>query len=61
MYDLIAAIGLALFIEGLLYAVFPKHMRKLMIFAISQSPTKLRKFGIFVIFVGLCVVTITRI
>lgn len=61
MYDLIAAIGLALFIEGILYAVFPMHMKKLMQFAISQNPSNLRKFGIFVIFLGLCVVTLTRI
>ena len=61
MYELIAALGLALFIEGILYAVFPAQMKKLMLFAISQSPSKLRKFGIFVIFVGLCLVALTRI
>ena len=61
MIDLVIAFGLALFIEGLLYSLFPVSMKKLMAFAISQDPKSLRKFGMLVIFIGLVIVAIARI
>ncbi|MAR79724.1 MAG: hypothetical protein CMM18_05815 [Rhodospirillaceae bacterium] len=60
MIELLAAFGLAIFLEGLLYALFPGYMKKILIFAISQNIKNLRIFGIIFIFLGLCVVALTR-
>ncbi len=61
MIELIAAFGLALFLEGLLYALLPGYMKKIMILAISQNLKNLRKFGIIIIFLGLGIVALTKI
>jgi len=56
MKDLISALGLLLFIEGLSFAIFPtriKHMLK----TIEKVPeTKLRSTGIFFLILGFLIV-----
>ncbi len=44
---LAVAICLALVIEGFLYALFPKHMRKMLIVMVSLPEETLRQAGLF--------------
>jgi uncharacterized protein YjeT (DUF2065 family) len=56
MKDLITALGLLLFIEGLLFAIFPTRI-KIMLKSIEEiPPTKLRKTGIFFLLLGFLIV-----
>ena len=56
MKDLISALGLLLFIEGLFFAIFPTKTKN-MIKAIEKIPeTKLRSAGIFFLILGFLIV-----
>jgi uncharacterized protein YjeT (DUF2065 family) len=56
MRDLISAIGLLLFIEGLLFAIFPTRI-KTMLKTLEKIPeTKLRGMGIFFLILGFLIV-----
>ena len=56
MKDLITALGLLLFIEGLLFAIFPTRIKN-MIKVIENIPeTKLRSAGIFFLILGFLIV-----
>jgi uncharacterized protein YjeT (DUF2065 family) len=56
MKDLILALGLLLFIEGLFFAIFPSRIKN-MIKAIEKIPeTKLRNLGIFFLILGFLIV-----
>ena len=56
MKDLISALGLLLFIEGLFFAIFPTRIKN-MIKAIDKIPeTKLRSVGIFFLILGFLIV-----
>jgi len=56
MKDLISALGLLLFIEGLFFAIFPTRIKN-MIKAIDKIPeTKLRSTGIFFLILGFLIV-----
>ena len=56
MRDLISAIGLLLFIEGLLFAIFPTRI-KTMLKTLEKIPeTKLRSVGIFFLILGFLIV-----
>tara|TARA_A100001011_G_scaffold382817_1_gene453207 strand:+ start:548 stop:733 length:186 start_codon:yes stop_codon:yes gene_type:complete len=60
MKDLITAIGLLLFIEGLLFAIFPSRI-KIMLKNIEEIPNKkLRITGIFFLILGFFVVWYIR-
>lgn len=57
MSDLIAALGLALFIEGVLYAAFPEQMKSWLAHLVAQPANRLRgvalgcaAFGLVVLF-----------
>jgi len=47
MKDLITALGLLLFIEGLFLAIFPTRIKNMLKSIEGISPTKLRSIGIF--------------
>jgi uncharacterized protein YjeT (DUF2065 family) len=56
MKDLILALGLLLFIEGLFFAIFPTRIKN-MIKAIEKFPeTKLRSLGVFFLILGFLIV-----
>tara|TARA_B110000211_G_scaffold163462_1_gene184616 strand:+ start:26 stop:211 length:186 start_codon:yes stop_codon:yes gene_type:complete len=56
MKDLILALGLLLFIEGLFFAIFPTRIKN-MIKVIERIPeTKLRSLGVFFLILGFLIV-----
>jgi uncharacterized protein YjeT (DUF2065 family) len=56
MKDLISALGLLLFLEGLFFAIFPTKIKN-MIKAIEKIPeNKLRRTGIFFLILGFLIV-----
>jgi uncharacterized protein YjeT (DUF2065 family) len=56
MKDLILALGLLLFIEGLFFAIFPTRIKN-MIKTIEKIPeTKLRSLGVFFLILGFLIV-----
>jgi|TARA_B110000967_G_C18341098_1_gene296714 uncharacterized protein YjeT (DUF2065 family) len=56
MKDLVSALGLLLFIEGLFFALFPTRIKN-MFKAIEKIPeTKLRTVGIFSLILGFLIV-----
>jgi len=60
MTDLITALGLALAIEGILYALFPDAMRKMMAQILSQPPAVVRTTGLMAAAAGVVVVRSVR-
>jgi uncharacterized protein YjeT (DUF2065 family) len=60
MTDLITALGLALAIEGILYALFPDTMRKMMAQILSQPPAVVRTTGLMAAAAGVVVVWLVR-
>ncbi|MEM7068021.1 MAG: DUF2065 domain-containing protein [Pseudomonadota bacterium] len=60
MDDLIVAIGLVLVLEGLVYAIFPGHMRR-MVEEISKIPdSTMRSFGLAALCIGVFIVWLVR-
>jgi len=56
MKDLILALGLLLFIEGLFFAIFPTKIKN-MLSSIEKIPeTKLRSIGVFFLILGFLIV-----
>ena len=56
MKDLITALGLLLFVEGLLFAIFPTRIKN-MLKVIEKIPeNKLRSAGIFFLILGFLIV-----
>lgn len=60
MMDLISALGLALAIEGILFAAFPQGMRKAMFEAAHSPIERMRIIGIACAVLGLLVVWFAR-
>jgi hypothetical protein len=60
MTDLIAALGLALAIEGILYALFPDGMRKMMAQILAQPQGAIRVAGLVAAAIGVVVVWSAR-
>ena len=56
MRDLISAIGLLLFIEGLLFAIFPTRIKNMLKAIEKISATKLRSVGVFFLILGFLIV-----
>ncbi len=56
MKDLITALGLLIFIEGLFFALFPTRMKNMLKTIEVISPTKLRSVGIFFLILGFIIV-----
>jgi uncharacterized protein YjeT (DUF2065 family) len=60
MLDLIAALGLALAVEGILFAAFPDGMRRAMYEAAHSPSDQMRIVGIVSAIIGLGVIWLVR-
>ena len=56
MKELVVAIGLLLFIEGMLYALFPSKMKNMLKFIEKISINQLRISGLFFALVGFLII-----
>ena len=56
MKDLISALGLLLFIEGLFFAIFPTRIKSMLIIIEKIPETKLRSIGVFFLILGFLIV-----
>jgi uncharacterized protein YjeT (DUF2065 family) len=60
MKDLVTALGLLLFIEGLFFAIFPTRIKN-MLKVIEKIPeNKLRSMGLFFLIVGFLIVSYVK-
>ena len=60
MLDLIAALGLALAVEGILFAAFPDGMRRAMFEAAHSPSDRMRLVGILSAIVGIGIIWAVR-
>ena len=60
IWDLIVAIGLAVALEGLLYAAFPTAMKKMMLQIIGMPLRSLRSAGLVVAAIGIVIIWLAR-
>ena len=60
MSDLVAALGLAMAIEGILYALFPDGMRRMMERALALPPQVIRVTGLVAALAGVGLVWLAR-
>jgi uncharacterized protein len=60
MRDLIVALGLALAIEGLLFAAFPEAVRRAMAEAAQSPRERMRLVGLVSAVVGILVIALAR-
>ena len=58
--DLFTAIGLAIALEGMAYALFPAAMKKMMAHVLAQPLNNLRWAGLLAILIGVGVVWLIR-
>jgi len=56
MRDLIIAIGLLLFIEGLMVALFPSKIKNMLKLIENTPESKLRSLGVFFLILGFIIV-----
>jgi len=56
MKDIITALGLLLFIEGLFFAIFPTRIKNMLKMIEGIPPAKLRSMGIFFLLLGFLIV-----
>ena len=56
MKDLISALGLLLFIEGLLFALFPTRIKNMLKMIDKIPETRLRSAGVFFLILGFLIV-----
>ena len=56
MKDLISALGLLLFIEGLFFAIFPTRIKNMLKIIEKISEAKLRAVGVFFLILGFLIV-----
>lgn len=60
MSDFIVAIGLVLVIEGVMYALFPAGMRRMLATALVASPAHLRVAGLVATILGVGLVWLVK-
>jgi uncharacterized protein len=60
MLDLVAALGLALAVEGLLFAAFPDAVKRAMIEAAQSQSDRMRLVGILSAVIGVVIVWVAR-
>ncbi|HKO10188.1 MAG: DUF2065 domain-containing protein [Alphaproteobacteria bacterium] len=60
MADFLTALGLVLVIEGVLYALFPGTMRRMMALMITQPPMAVRAAGLAGAALGVVIVWLVR-
>ena len=56
MKDLISALGLLLFVEGLFFAIFPTRIKNMLKIIEKIPETKLRSTGVFFLILGFLIV-----
>ena len=56
MKDLVTALGLLLFIEGLFFAIFPTRIKSMLMIIEKIPETKLRSTGVFFLILGFLIV-----
>jgi len=56
MKDLVSALGLLLFIEGLFFAIFPTKIKNMLKIIEKTPETKLRSTGVFFLILGFLIV-----
>jgi uncharacterized protein YjeT (DUF2065 family) len=60
MHDFVAALGLAMAIEGFAYALFPDGMKRMMLQVMAQPSSLLRTVGLALATTGVIVVWMVR-
>lgn len=60
MTDFVVAVGLVLVIEGVVYALFPGAMQRMLADVLSQPPQLLRAGGLIAACVGVGIVWLVR-
>ena len=60
MKDLVLALGLLFFIEGLLIAMFPSRIKNMLKIIETMSENKLRYSGIFFLLIGFVIIWYMR-
>ena len=60
MSDLITALGLLFFIEGLLLAMFPSRIKNMLKIIETMSANKIRSSGIFFLVIGFVIIWYMR-
>ncbi len=60
MADLVTALGLALAIEGVLYALFPDGMKRMMAIVLDQPSQQMRAVGLGAAAIGVIIVWLVR-
>ena len=60
MTDFVTALGLAIVIEGVCYALFPDAMKRLMLGVMSQPSSTLRGAGLVAALLGLGLIWLLR-
>ncbi|MEQ8666438.1 MAG: DUF2065 domain-containing protein [Rhodospirillales bacterium] len=58
--DLIVAIGLAVALEGAVYALFPDRMKKMLLQVLAMPPSTLRAGGVLAAVTGVVIVWMVR-
>lgn len=53
---IMTALALVFVIEGMLYAVFPDKMQRMMMMALTMPQNALRNFGITMVLIGFAIV-----
>ncbi len=56
MNELITAIGLLLFIEGLFFAIFPSRIKSMLELIKNTPENKLRTFGVVFLIIGFLII-----
>ena len=56
MKELIIAFGLFLFVEGILYALFPSNMKSMLLKLNETSDNQLRKGGLIFAIIGFAII-----
>lgn len=60
MAELGVAFGLVLVLEGVLYALFPQAMQRVIAAALTQAPATLRNAGLAAAFIGFAIVWLVK-
>ena len=60
MSDLITALGLLFFIEGLLLALFPSRIKNMLKIIETMAINKLRNLGLFFLIIGFIIIWYMR-
>ena len=60
MTDFLAALGLAIAIEGALYALFPEAMKRMISLVLTQPSGQMRVAGLAAALIGVSIVWLVR-